>query len=101
MKLLQVDFEFNGPFGKEMSEGLVDLANSINHESGMKWKIWTESETGQIAGGVYLFDNEQNAQNYLEMHSARLKKMGIAEVRGVIFDVNQPLTKINSGPVFE
>ena len=36
---------------------------------------------------------------YLAMHSARLKEMGISEVRGVIFDVNQPLTTINKGPV--
>ncbi|MEF1281617.1 YdhR family protein, partial [Vibrio fortis] len=32
MKLLQVDFEFNGPFGEEMSNALVDLAKSINNE---------------------------------------------------------------------
>ena len=25
MKLLQVDFEFSGPFGEEMSNALVDL----------------------------------------------------------------------------
>jgi hypothetical protein len=39
MKLLQVDFEFNGPFGEEMSNALVDLAKSINNEPGMIWKI--------------------------------------------------------------
>ncbi len=43
-KLLQVDFEFHGPFGEEMSNTLVDLAQSINQEPGMIWKIWTESE---------------------------------------------------------
>ena len=32
------------------------------------------------------------------MHSARLKQMGVDEVRGVIFDVNQPLTTINKRP---
>ncbi len=41
MKLLQVDFEFSGPFGEEMSNALVDLAKSINNEPGMIWKIWT------------------------------------------------------------
>lgn len=44
MKLLQVDFEFSGPFGEEMSNALVDLAKSINNEPGMIWKIWTENE---------------------------------------------------------
>lgn len=33
------------------------------------------------------------------MHAARLKEMGVEEVRGVIFDVNQPLTTINKGPI--
>lgn len=31
-KLLQVDFDFAGPFGEQMSAALKDLAESINHE---------------------------------------------------------------------
>ncbi|MBW3694492.1 monooxygenase [Vibrio sp. T187] len=99
MKLLQVDFDFNGPFGAEMSQALVELAQSINHEPGMIWKIWTESSKDQLGGGIYLFEDRTSAQNYLAMHSARLKQMGIKEVRGMIFDVNQPLSEINQGPL--
>jgi hypothetical protein len=33
------------------------------------------------------------------MHSARLKELGVKEVRGQIFDVNIPLSTINKGPV--
>ena len=101
MKLLQVDFEYQGPMGEEMSNALVGLAESINKEEGLIWKIWTESESDKLGGGVYLFDNEKSAQKYLEMHASRLKAMGVAEVRGIIFDVNIPLTKINQGPVFQ
>ncbi|MCA2417398.1 YdhR family protein, partial [Vibrio chemaguriensis] len=36
---------------------------------------------------------------YLEMHAARLRKMGVVEVRGQIFDINVPLTTINQGPI--
>ena len=54
MKLLQVDFEFNGPFGEEMSNALVDLAKSINNEPGMIWKIWTENEAEKLGGGGLL-----------------------------------------------
>ncbi|UQV22547.1 monooxygenase [Vibrio sp. J383] len=99
MKLLQVDFEFSGPFGEEMSNALVDLAKSINNEPGMTWKIWTENEAEKLGGGVYLFEDQLSAETYLAMHAARLKEMGVAEVRGVIFDVNQPLTTINKGPI--
>lgn len=98
-KLLQVDFKFQGPFGEELANMLMDLAKSINNEPGMIWKIWTESPESQLGGGVYLFENEETAKNYLNMHSARLTKMGITDIRGVIFDVNGPLSKINKGPV--
>jgi len=101
MKLLQVDFEYQEPMGEEMSIALAELAKSINHEPGLIWKIWTESESDKLGGGVYLFENESNAKNYLEMHTVRLKEMGVPEVRGIIFDINQPLTSINQGPVFQ
>ncbi|PKH05442.1 monooxygenase [Moritella sp. Urea-trap-13] len=98
-KLLQVDFDFTGPFGDEMSAMLVGLAESINHEPGMMWKIWTENKTAQLGGGIYLFENEAYAQAYLKMHSARLKAMGVTEIRGHIFDINIPLSSINNAPM--
>jgi len=98
-KLLQVDFGFNGPFGEEMATMLKGLAESINAEPGVIWKIWTENESKQLGGGVYLFEDETSAQAYLEMHTARLNKMGISDVRGVIFDVNQTLSGVNHGPI--
>lgn len=98
-KLLQVDFDFTGPFGEEMSTLLVELAESINNEPGLIWKIWTENPIEKLGGGIYLFENEAYAQTYLAMHSARLKEMGVDEVRGIIFDINLPLSTINNAPI--
>lgn len=98
-KLLQVDFEFKGPFGQELSNALTDLAESINNEPGLIWKIWTENEKENSAGGIYLFEDQVTALAYLEMHTARLKEMGISEVRGKLFDLNQTLSLINKGPI--
>lgn len=98
-KLLQVDFDFTGPFGDEMVTALTGLAESINNEPGIIWKIWTENKKSQLGGGIYLFEDEASAVAYLKMHSARLKQMGITDVRGLIFDVNVPLSIINKGPV--
>jgi hypothetical protein len=98
-KLLQVDFSHNGPFAEDMAKAFSGLAESINKEPGMIWKIWTESEAKQLGGGVYLFENETFAKNYMVMHSARLEKMGITGIRGVIFDINDSLTNINNGPI--
>src|SRR5690554_283498 len=98
-KLLQVDFDFSGPFGDEMADQLAGLAESINQEPGFIWKLWTEKEKDQLAGGIYLFEDEATATAYLKMHAARLKAMGVKEVRGQIFDVNLPLSTINKSPI--
>ena len=96
-KLLQLHFAFSGPFGSEMSRQLVELAESINQEPGFIWKVWTESEKNHEAGGIYLFEDEETALAYLNKHTARLKSLGVDEVIGKVFDVNEPLTALNHG----
>lgn len=98
-KLLQVDFPFNGPFGEKMSEALNELALSITEEPGFIWKIWTEKESLNEAGGIYLFESEETANAYLEKHTARLKGLGVPEVRGRIYDINMKLSKVTKAPI--
>lgn len=98
-KILQLHFDFHGPFGTEMSRQLVELAESINHEPGFIWKIWTENAANQEAGGIYLFQNEENALAYVKKHAERLKPLGVNEVIFKVFDVNEPLTTLNHGKV--
>lgn len=97
--LLQVDFTMDGPFREEMSEAFADLAKSINEESGMIWKIWTENAATKEAGGVYLFETKTDAEKYLTMHSERLTSFGITDIRGKIFEVNEVLSTINNAPI--
>lgn len=97
-KLLQVDFPFNGPFGDEMAGALNELAQSISEEPGFIWKIWTENEPLGEAGGIYLFDSEESADAYLTKHTARLKDLGVSEVRGRIYDINVQLSSITMAP---
>ena len=97
--VLQVDFKMDGPFGEEMSKGFADLAKSINDESGVIWKIWTEDQAAKEAGGIYLFKSKEDAERYLEMHTARLTSFGITDIRGKIFEVNEALSIINNAPI--
>lgn len=97
--LVQVDFPYEGPFGEEMSEAMQGLAEDIAREAGLVWKIWTESEAMQRAGGIYLFDNEADAHRYIEKHEARLTSYGIKEIRSVIFRTNERLSKIDRAPL--
>lgn len=98
-KLLQLHFAFKGPFGQELSDGLKTLAESINDEPGFIWKIWTENKQTEEGGGIYLFESEETALAYVEMHTARLKGFGVVEVFSKIFDVNEPLTLGNKGAI--
>ena len=97
--LLQVEFKMDGPFGDEMAEQFADLAESINEEEGFIRKIWTENAEDKEAGGIYIFDTQENAEKYLEMHEERLKEMGVPDLRAKIFDINSKLTEITNGLV--
>lgn len=98
-KLVQIHFDFPGPFGAEMSHQLVELAESINQEPGFIWKIWTEKRSKPRSGGIYLFQDEDSALAYIKKHTARLKHLGVEDVTCKIFDINEPLSKINHGHI--
>jgi len=97
MKLLQIDFKMEGPWGDEMSKGFEDLAKDIAQEKDLIWKIWTENEAEKESGGIYLFANEEALDRYLTKHTARLASFGIVEINAKKFDVNVPLTMIDRG----
>lgn len=97
--LLQVDFPYTGPWGQEMTRIMNELAQSIAKEPGLIWKIWTENESANEAGGIYLFQDKSSALAYLDMHAARLKSFGIPQVNGKIFAVNDDLSRIDNAPV--
>ncbi|WP_010676827.1 monooxygenase [Bacillus timonensis] len=97
--VLQVDFKMDGPFGDEMAQSFTDLAKSINEEPGFLWKIWTEDPEAKEAGGIYIFETKETAQNYLDMHTKRLAGFGINDVHAKIFAINPKLTEITKGPI--
>lgn len=92
--ILQIDFPHNGPFKEEFSEAFSDLAHEISTQKGLIWKIWTENEETQEAGGIYLFETLDDANTYLDFHTKRLKSFGYANIRGKIFSANEKLSKI-------
>ncbi len=68
-------------------------------KKGFLWKIWTESPETNVAGGIYIFETKETAENYLDMHSKRLVGFGITEVNAKILSINSKLTAITKGTV--
>lgn len=93
--LIQIDFPHNGPFGKEMSDFMADLAKDIANEAGLEFKIWTENEETKEAGGIYLFNNLEDANRYLEKHIKRLKAFGYDNIKAKIFNINEELSLLS------
>ena len=96
--IMHVDFPHKNIWGKEMAVQMKELAESITKEPGFIWKFWTESKNDEMAGGVYMFDTRENAENYLKMHSERLTKFGYSNIRGKVFEINEELSSICKAP---
>jgi len=98
MILLQINFNFDiNMMGSRLSENGQPLAESLNREEGFISKIWIENpDTGKV-GGIHLFDNLENAQNFAKKHGERLISIGASNLDIQYYNVNQPLSKINNG----
>jgi hypothetical protein len=101
LKLLQMDYPFNGPWGSEMTEEYSDLARRIADVPGLICKVWTENPGAREAGGIYLFQDEASLDSYLAGKIERMKASGIEDVRAKKFDVNEELTQITRGRISE
>lgn len=95
--LLVFEFPSDGPFGADAVAAYRGLAEHISQENGLIWKVWTESANRGVAGGVYLFDNAEDAARYTAFHTERLAGFGITQIDARSFDVNQGLSAITRG----
>ena len=63
--VLQINFKFNvSP--AELAEAFAPLAEPIAKVPGLRWKIWSLNEATSEFAGIYLFDDKESAQTYLE-----------------------------------
>ena len=92
--LLQIDFPYSGPFGSEFFESMQELAEDIATENGLVYKLWTENEETQEAGGIYVFDNLEDANRYLAKHTQRLTSFGFTDIKSKTFKINEELSAI-------
>jgi len=99
MTLLQIDFPSHGPWGEDLTNMASDLARHLAETPGMVWKIWTENSRTGDCGGVYLFNDESSANDFLKEHLPRLDAMGIKNVRAKVLDVNEGLSQITRAPL--
>ncbi|WP_350562509.1 monooxygenase [Psychrobacter sp. CAL346-MNA-CIBAN-0220] len=92
--LLQIDFPHSGPFGSKFFNEMKELAEDIATEKGLVYKLWTENEETKEAGGIYVFDNLNDANKYLSKHTKRLESFGFTNIKAKTFKINEELSAI-------
>lgn len=96
MILVQMNFAFpKEMMGDALSESAKELALSINQEQGFISKVWIENPENEESGGIYLFKDQSSAEDYVAMHSARMKQMGVEDITVKYFQVNTFLSELN------
>lgn len=63
--LVQIHFGLAVP-ARAYAAHCLEVADTFARLSGLRWKLWTLSEDGREAGGVYLFDSPEHARAYVE-----------------------------------
>ena len=91
---LLFQFAFPGPWGKDLTESVHELARDIANEPGLVWKIWLENRETGHAGGIYLFRDAATAERYRVKHELRLSAKGLGEITANLFSVNTELSAL-------
>ena len=102
MKLLQVNYRRErGQQDHEQAEHLLGAAEMISGLPGLQWKIWIYDDSQAAAGGIYLFDTEEQARAWGDetLPGALGGMAGISDIEARYFDVDERLSAITRGPL--
>jgi len=98
--LLQINFKFNvSP--AELAEAFAPLTEPIAAVPGLRWKIWSlNADTSEFAG-IYLFDDAESVQAYLEgpIIAGVSEHPALSDINAKQFGVIEEFSAITRGPV--
>ena len=102
MKLLQVNYHRDhGQDNHDQAEYLLSAAERISGVPGLQWKVWIYDDENQAAGGIYVFDSEEQARAFGDGLPESLGKLpGVSGIDRRYFDIDEHLSAITRGPVF-
>jgi hypothetical protein len=68
---------------------------------GLIWKIWIAEVEQSLYGGIYLFEDESSAQEYLNSSIVQSIKSipGASNFEAQCFEVNDRLSRVTRGPI--
>ncbi|NEQ47331.1 MAG: YdhR family protein [Leptolyngbya sp. SIOISBB] len=100
-KILQITFRNPNGGSEAAQKAAWERAHKIAAWPGLVWKIWIAEPAEAIYGGIYLFEDETSANEYLQGSVvASMKALpGMTDFATQLFDINHPLTTVTHGPL--
>lgn len=98
--VLQINFKFSvSP--AELAEAFGPLAEPIAKVPGLRWKIWSLNEGASEFAGIYLFDDADSVQAFLEgpIVAGVSKHPAVSDINAKQFGVIDEFSAITRGPV--
>ena len=98
--VLQINFKFNVT-PSELAEAFAPLAEPIAEVPGLRWKIWSLNDATSEFAGIYLFDDDESVQAYLEgpIIAGVSKHPALSDISAKHFGVIDEFSAITRGPV--
>jgi len=98
--VLQINFKFNvSP--AELAEDFAPLAEPIAAVPGLRWKIWSLNDATSEFAGIYLFDDADSVQVYLEgpIIAQVSAHPALSDISAKQFGVIEGFSAITRGPI--
>ena len=102
MKILQVNYRRErGQGDAEQAARLQQDAEKIAQIPGLMWKVWIYDDEQQRAGGLYLFDSEEQARAFGDgiLPGALGSLPGVDDIDARYYDVDEQLSAITRAPI--
>lgn len=99
-KILQINYRLTSSIDEFLREA-EPVANVIAGIEGLRWKIWLRNENQNEGGGLYLFENENALNAFVNSPViTRLKDHpALEELTAKVFDVPAGLSAITKAPI--
>jgi len=99
--LLEVDFTYDFATADEYIAAVSPMAEQWTAVPGLLWKVWTLDAETKRAGAVYLFENAEARQAYLdsELAAAVANHPALSDFRVAPYTIMAAETLITHGPM--
>jgi hypothetical protein len=101
-QIVQINYRISVP-AADWEQAMLPAAPVLADTPGLHWKVWLMAAARSEGGGIYLFEDEDAAQAFINGPAVSGLKttLGVTDVSVKQFGISEAHTRITRGPVGE